>query len=335
MAPIADLISFARLSILLMRLRPDMVEFSTPKAGLLGMLAAVLAGIPRRVYILRGLKLESASGVRRRILLAAERMAAACAQTVVCVSPSLRSKALALGLASTDKLQLLGAGSSKGVDTERFHPGASDVRGKFGIPRDAAVIGFVGRFTRDKGVPALVEAFELIRQTVPRAYLLMVGWFDEADDGLDLEMHNRITTHPRIICTGFVENTAPYYRAMDLLILPTEREGFPNVVLEASATGIPVITTLSTGARDSVVDGKTGILVPGNPKSLLEATVRLLRDPNAREQMGAAGRALVLENFTDQRVFGLTTLFYENLLRQSIIGVPTEQAAMDLAVRLR
>lgn len=335
MALFADFVSLVRLWFLLMRLRPDVVEFSTPKAGLLGMLAAVLAGVPRRIYILRGLKLESASGVRQRILLAAERMAAVCAQTVVCVSPSLRSKALALGLAPAHKLQMLGSGSSKGVDIEHFHPGASDVCRRFGIPWDAAVVGFVGRFTRDKGIPALVEAFDHILTGMPEAYLLMVGWFDESDDALDPEMHDRITSHPHIICTGFVEDTASYYRAMDLLILPTEREGFPNVVLEASATGIPVITTLSTGARDSVVDGETGILVPGDPESLSEATVKLLRNPNVREQMSAAGRAWVLEHFTDQRLFGLTTSFYKSLLRPGIVCVPREEPAMDLAVRLR
>jgi glycosyltransferase involved in cell wall biosynthesis len=122
---------------------------------------------------------------------------------------------------------------------------------------------------------------------------------------------------------------------MDLLILPTEREGFPNVVLEASATGIPVITTLSTGARDSVVDGVTGMLVSGDPESLSEATVKLLRDPNAREHMSAAGRSWVLRHFVDQRLFGLTISFYKSLLRPGTTGVHREQPAMDLAVRLR
>jgi glycosyltransferase involved in cell wall biosynthesis len=334
-ALVADFVSFIRLWLLLMRLRPDVVEFSTPKAGLLGMLAAVISGVPRRVYLLRGLKLESTSGLRQIVLSAVERTAAACAQIVVCVSPSLREKALALGIAPACKLQIFGAGSSKGVDIEHFHPGVSDVRRRFGIPLDAEVVGFVGRFTHDKGIPALVEAFEHVRHVMPQAYLLMVGWFDEADDALDPEMHLRITSHPRIICTGFVEDTAPYYRAMDLLILPTEREGFPNVVLEASATGIPVITTLSTGARDSVVYGETGLLVAGDPESLSEATVKLFRNPNGREHMSAAGRAWVLEHFVDQRLLGLTTSFYKSLCRPGALGVPREEPVMDLAVRLQ
>jgi glycosyltransferase involved in cell wall biosynthesis len=333
MAPVADFVSLVRLWFLLMRIRPDVVEFSTPKAGLLGMLAAVLAGVPRRIYILRGLKLESASGVRRRILLAAERMASVCAQTVVCVSPSLRMKAFDLGLAPADKLQMLGSGSSKGVDIEHFHPGKSDVRKRFGVPTNANVVGFVGRLTRDKGIPALIEAFDRILLFMPHSYLLLVGWFDEADDALDSRIRERITRHPRIVCTGFVVDTAPYYGAMDLFVLPTLREGFPNVVLEASASGIPVITTLSTGACDSVVGGETGILVPGDPGSLSEAIVKLLREPDKRVRMGSAGRAWVLEHFTDQRLFGLTTSFYKSLLRPGAAIIPREEPAMDLAVR--
>jgi glycosyltransferase involved in cell wall biosynthesis len=203
------------------------------------------------------------------------------------------------------------------------------------VPTNANVIGFVGRLTRDKGIPALIEAFDRVLEFMPQSYLLLVGWFDEADDALDSRVRERITRHPRIICTGFVEDTAPYYRAMDLLVLPTQREGFPNAVLEASATGIPVITTPSTGACDSVVDGVTGMLVPGDPGSICEAIVKLLRDPDERARMGSAGRAWVLEHFTDQRLFGLTTSFYKSLLRPGTVGVHREEPAMDLAVRLR
>lgn len=334
-ALVADFVSFIRLWFLLMRLRPDVVEFSTPKAGLLGMLAAVISRVPRRVYLLRGLKLESASGLRQTILSAVERTAAACAQIVICVSPSLREKALALGIAPAGKLQMFGAGSSKGVDIDHFHPGSSEVRTWVGLPSDATVIGFVGRLTRDKGIPVLIEAFDRVLEFIPQSYLLLVGWFDEADDALNSRVRERITRHPRIVCTGYVENTAPYYRAMDLLVLPTQREGFPNAVLEASATGIPVITTRSTGACDSVVDGVTGMLVPGDPGSICDAIVKLVHDPDERASMGSAGRAWVLEHFVDQPLLGLTTSFYKSLLRPSTIGVPREEPAMDLAVRLR
>ena len=134
-APLADLVALLRLWRLIGRRRPDLVEFSTPKAGLLGTVAAWLRGVPRRVYMLRGLKLETSTGFKRRILLAAERLAARCAHVVLCNSESLRSEALALGLAPAGKLSLLGEGSSNGVDIERFSPGPSDVRERLGIPQ--------------------------------------------------------------------------------------------------------------------------------------------------------------------------------------------------------
>ena len=160
--PIADFVSLMRLWWLLLRLRPDVTEFSTPKAGLLGTLAAVFAGVPERVYMLRGLKVEGTTGLKRRVLLLAERVASACAQVVLCNSHSLRMEAIVLGLAPAAKLKLIGHGSSNGVDVERFSPGPSGVRDQLGLSAKVPVLGFVGRLTCDKGLPELMEAFNTI-----------------------------------------------------------------------------------------------------------------------------------------------------------------------------
>jgi glycosyltransferase involved in cell wall biosynthesis len=314
-APVSDLLALMRLWRLLRQLKPDLTEFSTPKAGLLGNLAARLAGVPVRVYMLRGLKLERSRGFKRWVLLTAERVAASCAHVVLCNSASLRAEALRLRIAPLAKLQLLGEGSTNGVDVERFSPGSSHVREELGIARDAPVVGLVGRLTRDKGVPELVEAFDVIIRKVAGAQLLLVGWFDAAEDALDDKLRAQIVNHPQIHLTGFVEDTAPYYRAMDVMVLPTWREGFPNVVLEAAATGIPVVTTISTGSRDSVVPEVTGLLIPpGYPEAITEAVLRLLRDADRRQRMGQAARTWVIEHFADDRVLGLTQAFYTSLL---------------------
>lgn len=336
-APLADLRALCALWRHLRRIRPDAVEFSTPKAGLLGMLASVLAGVPRRVYFMRGLKLESATGLKRIILWLAEHTAAACAHVVLCNSPSLRKQAHALRIASMAKLHILGAGSSHGVDIEQFHPGPSNVRRRFGISVDGSqVVGYVGRLTRDKGIPELIAAFEQILLTMPQTFLLLVGWFDDAEDALDRELRQRIAHHPRVICTGYVADPAPCYRAMDLLVLPSRREGFPNVVLEASATGIPVVTTLSTGACDSVVDGETGLLVPpGNCEAIVAATSSLLRDPDKRRRMGEKARARVVELFRSHRLDHLTAAFYANLLRTNDLLTPRRLSSMDWDAPLR
>lgn len=318
MAPLADLLSLIGLWRLLRALRPEITEFSTPKAGLLGGLAARFAGVPTRVYMLRGLKLNTAKGLKRSILLAAERLAARSAQVVLCNSHSLRGEALALRIAPAAKLKLLGNGSSNGVNVERFSPGESGVRRQLGLRRESPVIGFVGRLTRDKGLPELIEAFELILRAQPEARLLLVGWFDASEDALSPALRARIAGHQRIHCTGYVADTAPYYRAMDLLVLPTWREGFPNAVLEAAATELPVVTTECTGSRDSVLPEVTGLLIPpGYPEAIAEAVIKLLHDPARRRRMGTAARAWVAEHFSDARVLALTAEFYRDLLKES------------------
>jgi glycosyltransferase involved in cell wall biosynthesis len=323
-APLADLVSLARLWLLLHRLKPDMTEFGTPKAGLLGSIAAFLARVPVRVYLLRGLRLETAHGLPRRILLAAERLAARCSHVVLCNSRSLLAEAASLGLAPERKLVLAGEGSSCGVDTERFAPcfeSGSDEKGgelrqRLGIAPDAPVVGFVGRLTRDKGVPELIEAFHSLLEAQPDARLLLVGWFDESEDALDENLRREIADHPSIIYTGFVRETAPWYRVMDVMVLPTWREGLPNAVLEAASSGVPVITTLATGSRDAVVPEVTGLLVPpGHPEAILQAMLTLLRDEPRRIQMGRAARQWVIEHFAQERVLESLVALYSGLLQ--------------------
>ncbi len=332
MAPFSDLVSLLRLSRALRRLRPVITEFSTPKAGLLGNVAAWLCRVPVRIYLLRGLRLETLAGIRRRLLLAAERIASVCAHRVICNSKSLRSQALALRIVSARKLHMIGPGSSQGVDIFRFAPGFGTIRRSLAIERDTPVIGFVGRLTRDKGIPELIEAFEQILAAFPSARLLLVGWFDQSDDALDETLRRRIENHPAIVFTGYVPDTAPYYRAMDMLVLPTWREGFPNVVLEASATGIPVVTTIATGSRDAILPEVTGLLIPaGYPQAIVEAVLRLLRNPEQRVRMGGAGRAWVIERFVNKRVLGLTVRFYRHLLEAGAAGKDLAVLTTDAA----
>jgi glycosyltransferase involved in cell wall biosynthesis len=315
-APLRDLISFVRLMLLLRRVRPQITDFSTPKAGLLGNMAAWLVGVPHRVYTLRGLKLQGARGWKQRLLIAAEQVSARCAHVVLCNSVSLREDALQLRIAPARKLRLLGDGSSNGVDLERFSPGPSEVRKRLGIEADEPVVGFVGRLTRDKGVPELMAAFERVRRLKPRSWLLLVGWMDASEDALPEVLRRRIAEDPRMICTGYVADVEAYYRAMDVMVLPTHREGFPNAVLEASACGVPVVTTDSTGARDAVVPEVTGFVIPPrNSEAIAEAVLKLLGDLRLRSRMGAAGRAFVTEKYTQERVLGLVVKFYQEIAK--------------------
>jgi glycosyltransferase involved in cell wall biosynthesis len=142
-----------------------------------------------------------------------------------------------------------------------------------------------------------------------------VGWFDQAEDVLPDNLRTHILRHPQIDCTGFVADTAPYYRAMDVLVLPTWREGFPNAVLEAAASGVPVVTTESTGARDSVVPEVTGYLIPpGYPEAIAEFVLKIIRDRGQARRMGRAARSWILRNYPESRVLGLTADYYHSLL---------------------
>jgi glycosyltransferase involved in cell wall biosynthesis len=311
-----DLAALISISRLIRRLRPDIVEFSTPKIGLLGCVASWICRVPVRIYFLRGLRLETSSGLKRWILGNTERIAAACSHLVLCNSDSLRKRAVELSIAPASKLAMLGSGSTNGVDVHRFSPGATQVRRQFGIPAGASVIGFVGRLTADKGLPELLEAFAGISRSWPDAYLLLVGWFDASEDALQRNLRERIESHPQVVFTGYVVDTAPFYRAMDILVLPTWREGFPNAALEAAATGIPVVSTFSTGACDAVVPEVTGLLVPpGYPESICEACLTLLGNEERSKLMGAAAREWVKNNFAEERVLNLTTTLYARLLK--------------------
>lgn len=318
-APLADALAFLRIFVLLLRLRPAAVDFSTPKAALLGLIAARLLRIRLRIHTLRGLRAESANTLLRPLLLLAERLTSSCAHVVLCNSPSLLQQATLLSIAPPRKLRMLAHGSSHGVDLDHYHPGISPLRAKLGIPPDAQVFGFVGRLTRHKGIPELIDAFDQIAPAYPNGWLLLVGWLDQSEDSLSPALARHIASHPRITLTGFVEDVAPFYRAMDIFILPTHREGFPNAALEAAATALAIITTTATGARDAVVPDQTGLLVPPSDSAALAAAMRrLLDDPALRRQMGNAARAWVEQNYAQQDVLDATVSYFQEMLPQPV-----------------
>jgi len=318
MSPGADALALARLVALFRRLRPDLVNAGTPKAGLLAIVAARLARVPVRVYTLRGLRLETASGPLRRVLATTERIAAGSAHRVVCVSESLRCRAVALGLVPADKTTVLADGSSNGVDPDRFRRDAAEteiLRRRLGIPGGVPVVGFVGRLTRDKGVEELAGAyFGPVLDARPDARLLLVGGF-ESGDPVPETAAARLREDPRVVVAGFVGDAAPYYPLMDVLAFPSRREGFPNVPLEAAAAGRPVAGFAATGTVDAVVDGVTGTLVPvGDPTALAQAVTAYFENPELARRHGAAGRERVERRFRSERVWEAWADEYRRLL---------------------
>lgn len=302
-SPLGDWLALTRLREVFQRIQPDIVHAGTPKGGLLGMLAAESLGVPVRLFQLRGLASATAKGVLKGVLETTERLSCAAATRVICQSHSLRAQALELGLVSAEKSEVVLDGSN-GVDTDRrFHPETHAAAGRalrrsLGIGDEEVVFAFVGRLVRDKGIAELAEAFALLDAAGVKARLLIAGPF-EPRDPVPSAVRARLESHPRIHLLGAVTEPGPVYAAADVVVLPSYREGFPNVPLEAAAMGKPVITTRVPGCIDSIEDGRTGLLVPvGDASTLAQAMRRYAQDSALRAQHGRAGRERATKRFS-------------------------------------
>jgi glycosyltransferase involved in cell wall biosynthesis len=319
-APLSDLVSLFRLCRITRAIRPLVTNVSTPKAGLLGGFAAWVNRVPCRFYTLRGLRFETTTGVKRRLLIFAERLACFFAHRVICVSKSVRENAIASRLTSPERTVVFGSGSSNGVDASRFAPTpelikrAATLRSELGIFPQTPVVGFVGRLTGDKGIPELTEAFLRLGGQFPGLRLLLLGLF-EGEDPLPAETRRCLETHAGVIFAGLVEDPAAYYALMDIFILPSHREGLPNAILEAQAAGIPVVAARATGVVDAVVHGETGLLFPvGDATALAETVARLLTDKALARKLGHAGQERIKREFRQEQIWKALYQEYVRLL---------------------
>lgn len=275
-SPVRDLKSLFNWIQTLRKIRPDVIAVGTPKAGLLGTIAGWLLRVPRRIYVVRGLRLETEGGVKRRVLLAMERLAAFMATEVQYVSNSLMETCLELKIGTRSKGMVIGKGSSNGVDLKHFsrtqvsEKEVEKLQNTLGLSAKYPTLGFIGRMVKDKGIDDLIQALKILAQRYERLQVVLIGR-PEADDVLIDKPHLQ-SLGIEVITTGAIFDVRPYYALMDVFVLPTLREGFPNVALEARAMEVPVVTTTATGAVDSIDGGEFGFLAEvSNPRSLAKS----------------------------------------------------------------
>lgn len=302
------------------KFRPLVTNVGTPKAGLLGGIAAILCRVPLRIYTLHGLRLETSTGLKRVVLELMERLAMACAHKVICVSPSLRSRVIELGLASPRKVIVIGRGSSNGIRPAlKKDNGAGIDRRSISLKEEDFIIGFVGRLTRDKGVDDLIYVYRGLLSEVPNAKILIVGEFEDGDP-VKADTRQFIEENPeKIIRINFVEDPYPYYSLMDVFAFPTHREGLGLVPLEAALHGVPSIVSDCTGAKDTVIDGRTGwIIETGNTQQLRLAMLSAFDFPEERIRRGKNAMNWVEENYNRDIVNNQWVEYFEKSLHRLI-----------------
>lgn len=314
-SPFQDLKTLFQLVKEIRRIKPDLVNFGTPKMGLLGILAARISGVKNRIYTCRGLRYETVLGFKRKILMSMERLTALNAKKVIYVSPSLREKALSDQVAFLQKSIVLGKGSSNGVNLDYFSRARVDEAKRTSFIQENRlsnqfVIGFIGRITEDKGIEDLVQAFELVESTTKDVRLLLVGHYECSD-----ELKSKLVAHPAIVTFPFTDDVPLFLSVFDVLVLPSYREGFPNVPIQAASMGVPVVTTDATGCKDSVQDGYNGFIYPKKEVEKLSKCLLNYAESKDLLALHAANSLNWARNFSNEIIWKEQDKLYQSMMK--------------------
>ncbi len=302
------------------RIKPDIVHVCTPKANLLGPIAARMSNVPIVVSSVFGLPQMTSHGVMKRVLDLVTRIGCRLSNRVWCDSRSMADYIVEQGFCTRSKVITLGDGSVAGIDAaSRFSPKGCEeagrlVREEFGIPTDAVLFGFVGRVANDKGMNELASAWTTVRERSDSEHLLLAGRIDARDPPLP-ESLRAFERDPRVHLAGSRSDVPSLLAAMDIFVMPSYREGFGVSNLEASAMGLPIVSTRIPGCVDSVVDGITGLLVPPQDSvALADAMLSYVEEAHLRKRHGLAGRERALKEFQPEVLCAALHREYRRLL---------------------
>lgn len=293
-SPIQDLKSLFALIKLIRKEKPWMVHTMTPKAGLLGMLAARICGVPVRLHLFTGLVFPTSKGLKRKLLMTTDKLTCACATFINPEGEGVKRDLERFGITHKE-LHIVGNGNINGIDmayfdrTEEVMKKAESIREK-----DCITFCFVGRIVGDKGMNELAEAFARLEKEFPSCRLLLVGDFEEKLDPVSPETKRMFLENSRVTFAGWQQDIRPYLAASDIFVFPSYREGFPNVVLQAGAMGLPSIVTDINGSSEIIRDGMNGVIIPPrDTEALWKAMRNMLTDEAARRKMAANARNLI------------------------------------------
>ena len=319
-APFHDAAALLRLWRFYRREKFDAVISVTPKGGLLGMIAARLAGVPVRVHYFTGQVWATKKGPARRLLKSMDRIIASCSTHLLADSASQREFLIGESIASESRISVLGRGSISGVDTVRFCPDPivrDATRNKLGIGADAVCLLYVGRMKREKGVPDLLAAFQRLSNELPKLHLIMVG---PDEDGLLTGLNDS-----GISIIGYTKDVQSYMASADLICLPSYREGFGSVLIEAASVGLPAVASRIYGITDAVVEGETGLLHRAGDVDDLQGCLRRLSvETGLRRRMSVNAVRRAREHFASSAVEDSFHDYMGRLLRDSKALAPGE-----------
>lgn len=315
-SPVHDLVSLWRLVRVFRREKPTMVHSITPKAGLLSMMAAWICRVPVRMHTFTGLVFPTATGIKQRILIFTDRLTCACATHIVPEGEGVKNDLIRFGI-TKKPLKVLGYGNVRGIDLNYYNASLPDVKAAADKIRrdDKFTFVFIGRLVRDKGINELVDAFVRLNSQWPKTRLLLVGPYEENLDPLSPETLSAININEAIQCVGSQNDVRPWLAASDVFVFPSYREGFPNVVIEAGAMGLPSIVTDINGSREIIEDGKNGVIIPSHDENALYMAMdSFISNPKNVKRLAQQARPMIASRYEQGYVRQCLKGYYREIL---------------------
>lgn len=310
-SPLKDLKAIIKIYQYIKKNKIDKVVGHTPKGGMVAMIAAFFANVSERIYFRHGIIYETSTGFKRNLLKNIEKLTGFFATKVVCVSNSVKDISENDRLNNSSKNLVLGLGTCNGIDTEdRFNPLKKDaevineLKNKHNIISEDKVVGYVGRLVKDKGIDDLIIAWKIVKAKYSKAKLLLVGPIEERDS-ISEYSKSQILLDSSIVFTDFVIDASTYFSLMNVFVLPTYREGFPTVSLEASSMNVPVLITKATGCTESILENQTGLFISNDPEDIADKILFYLENDNIAQVHGEQGRLFVQQNFEQTKIWDL------------------------------